>query len=77
MIGERIKEYLDGHGISATFVAKSSKVSYKKILRILAGQNKNVNVLDYWNICKALELNPGYFIENEVNEDAEDDDPRD
>lgn len=77
MIGENIKNYLTDHGINATFLAKKSQVPYTRLYAVLNGKNKSISVVDYRNICDALGLPLEYFLENEVNEDAEDDDPRD
>lgn len=77
MIGENIKDYLTDHGINLKFLSKKSQVPYARLYAALNGKNKNISVIDYRNICFALELPLDYFLKGEVNEDAEDDDSGD
>ncbi len=62
-IGERIKEYADSRGIKNRFLAEKAGVTDSKMSRILNGES-NPTVIEYFYICKALELPMEFFVED-------------
>ena len=61
-IGERIKDYADSKGIKNKFLAENAGVSDSKMSKILQGK-MNVSVIEYYAICKALDVPMEYFME--------------
>lgn len=61
-IGEKIKAYADSNGIKNRFLAEKAGVTDSRMSRILKGQ-LDINVLEYYYICKALDVPMDYFME--------------
>lgn len=66
MVGERIKNYLKDNGIKQTFLAEKTGLTNSKISDICINDRK-IDVVDYYKICKALNLPLEYFLQE--NED--------
>ena len=62
MVGSKIKEYLDNNGIKQTFLAKETVISDSRISKIL-NQGVSIDCIDYYRICKALNVPLGSFLE--------------
>ena len=62
MVGNKIKEYMDKNGIKQTFLAKETGISDSRISKIL-NQGTSINCIDYYKICKALNVPLGLFLE--------------
>lgn len=61
MVGQRIKQYLEEHGIKQSFLSEKSKIPPMILSTILAGQRK-IEVMEYYRICTALGLDMMTFI---------------
>jgi len=61
-MGEKIKAYLDSHGIKQTFLAEKTGFSDCMISDICLG-NRKIEVTEYYRICKALNVPLDYFFE--------------
>lgn len=61
MVGARIKEYLKEKGIKQSFLAEKTGIAYSVISDICTRERK-VDVIEYYKICKALELPLDYFL---------------
>ena len=61
-LGEKIKVYADEHGIMQKFLAEKAEMSTSQMSSILNGKN-NINVIQYYNVCKALGVPMEYFVE--------------
>lgn len=66
-IGLRLKEYLDQNGTKYSFVAEKANIPAPVMSIILSG-NRDIKILEYYRICKALKVPFEKFIEPE-NED--------
>ena len=64
MVGIRIKEYLNANGIKQSFVAEKTGLSATVISDICSG-NRKIDVVEYYKICKALDLPLEYFLPEE------------
>lgn len=53
-IGKRIGQYLQERGIKQAFLVNSTGISASAISDICTGTRKNIDVVEYWKICKAL-----------------------
>ena len=60
-IGTRIKEYLDQNGIKYSFVAEKANIAAPVMSLTLAG-NREVKILEYYRICKVLNVPFDKFI---------------
>ena len=63
-MGEKIKAYLDSHGIKQTFLAEQTGFSDSIISDICLG-NRKIEVKEYYRICKALNVPLDYFFDEE------------
>lgn len=66
-IGLRLKEYLDQNGTKYSFVAEKANIPAPVMSIILSG-NRDIKILEYYRICKVLQVPFEKFIEPE-NED--------
>ena len=66
-MGEKIREYLDSHGIKQTFLAEKSGLSYQ-IITDICTKGRRVEAKEYFKICKALGVSLDYFFEDETDE---------
>ncbi|WDL97842.1 helix-turn-helix domain-containing protein [Alicyclobacillus sp. ALC3] len=59
---ERLRKYLEDHGITKLFVAKRAGINEKRIYRILDGTSP-MRAEEFKNICiKALNVDPMIFF---------------
>ena len=61
-VGERIGVYVREHGIMNKFLAEKAEVTDQKMSLILKGKQE-VGVIEYYKICKALNVPMEQFIE--------------
>lgn len=67
MVGERIKPYVTANGIKQSFLADKAGVDSPTMSDILNGK-REVKVVEYYLICKALKVPMETFIEQEIGE---------
>lgn len=60
-MGTKIKEYLDANGIKQAFLVDRTGLSADKISSICAGK-RGIDCVEYYKICKALNLELEYFF---------------
>lgn len=60
-IGKKIKEYADLRGIKYRYLAEKAGVSDSVMSKMLSDQ-RDINVLEYYDICKALDVPMDYFV---------------
>ena len=60
-MGEKIKKYLDDHGISQAFLAKQTGLTYQVISDICT-QGRKIECVEYFKICQALGIPLEYFF---------------
>ena len=63
-IGLRLKEYLDQNGTKYSFVAEKANIPAPVMSIILSG-NRDIKILEYYRICKVLQVPFEKFIEEE------------
>jgi transcriptional regulator with XRE-family HTH domain len=61
MVGQRIKAYLEERGIKQSFLIDKTGLSAPKLTAIFAGTRK-LDVMEYYKICEALEVDMNYFL---------------
>ena len=61
MVGQRIKSYLEDHGIKQTFLSQKAKIPPMILSTMLSGQRK-IEVMEYYQICQALGVDLMTFI---------------
>ena len=61
-VGERIKAYAEEHGIMQKYLAEKAGISTSQMSLVLNGKN-NLNVIQYYNVCKALGVPMEFFVE--------------
>lgn len=61
MVGQRIKSYLEDHGIKQTFLSEKTQIPPMILSTILSGQRK-IEVMEYFRICRALGVDLMTFI---------------
>jgi transcriptional regulator with XRE-family HTH domain len=62
MVGKRIAEYLDSHGIKRTFVAEKAGVERARFSNML-NKDQTIDCTTYYRICKVLDVPYETFIE--------------
>lgn len=62
MLGAQIKRYLDENGIKQTFLAQKIGTFDSTMSDILSGK-RNITAVEYYQICKALNVPMEKFIE--------------
>lgn len=62
MIGKLLKEYLNDKGIKQTFLAQKTGMTDATISDI-CNRERKVDCVEYYKICKALDLPLGYFLD--------------
>lgn len=67
MIGKRIKEYLVQNGIKQTFLAEKTGLS-DSIISDICIKNRKIDCVEYWKICKALNVPFETFLEEREEE---------
>jgi len=66
-MGLRIREYIKSKGIRFNYVAERAGMDYKKLSRLLNG-NQKITTDEYEQIVLALELPASYFFSSKVLE---------
>ena len=61
MVGQRIKAYLDDHGIRYTFLSEKASIPGPILTAILSG-NRKIEIMEYVRICNALQVDFTTFI---------------
>lgn len=61
-IGQKIKRYSAARGISQRFLGNAAGVSDNRISNVLTGKSE-IGILEYYYICKALEVPLEKFLE--------------
>lgn len=64
-IGGKIKMYLQENGIKQSFVAEKSGLT-DSIISDICNEKRKVDVIEYYKICKALQLPLNYFLEGVI-----------
>lgn len=67
MVGQRIRDYLDNHGIKQTFLSEKTGLTKSQLTQIFCGKRK-LEVMEYINICKALKVDFEKFLVDESSE---------
>ena len=67
MVGQRIRNYLDNHGIKRTFLSEKTGLTSSQLTEIFCGRRK-IEVMEYYNICKALKVSFDKFLVDESSE---------
>lgn len=62
MVGTKIKEYLQTNGIKQTFLADKTGLSDSQVSEI-CNKDRRIDCIEYYKICKALNVPLEYFIE--------------
>ena len=65
MVGQRIKAYLTENGIKQSFVSEKTNIPTPVLSAKLAGTRK-IEVMEYYRICRALNVDMLTFIEQEA-----------
>lgn len=68
-IGMKIKEYLDQNGTKYSFVAEKANIPAPVMSVILSG-SRDVKILEYYRICKVLNVPMEKFVEEDLAEEA-------
>jgi transcriptional regulator with XRE-family HTH domain len=55
MLSKLIKQYIDSHGVTQTFIAKKTGIDVRKINAMLNG-NRQIIAEEYLEICDALSV---------------------
>ena len=66
-MGEKIRAYLDSHGIKQTFLAEKTGLAYS-VISDICSKGRRIEVTEYQKICKALGVSFDYFFEDETDE---------
>lgn len=61
MIGSKIKSYLQERGIKQTFLAEKTGMT-NSIISDICNNDRKVECVEYYKICKALNLPLEYFF---------------
>ncbi len=62
-VGLRIGNYLKERGIKQAFLVQKTGLSASVVSDICTGTRKSVDTLDYYKICKALDVSMETFVE--------------
>ena len=65
MVGLKIKEYLEENGIKQSFVAEKVGITPSRMSEIVNKQNKIIDCVLYYKICKVLNVPLELFLEGE------------
>lgn len=61
-IGKKIQDYLRENGIKQSFVAERSGLT-DSIISDICNDKRKVDVIEYYKICKALQVPLNHFLE--------------
>lgn len=65
MVGAKIKAYLVENGIKQTFLAQKAGLTDSRVSDICNGSAQRIDCIEYYKICKALNLDLEYFMPDE------------
>ena len=65
MVGMKIGEYLEENGIKQSFVADKVGITPARMSEIVNKQNKIIDCVLYYKICKVLNVPLELFLEDE------------
>lgn len=68
MVGEKIKEYLQEHGIKQSFLAEKTGLT-PSVVSDICNRDRKVDVLENYKICNALGLPADYFVKQVEEEE--------
>ena len=57
----RLRQYIDGQGLSRKLIAANMNVSESKLSLMLNGKRR-ITVDEYFDLCKAMAVDPRKFI---------------
>ena len=57
MLGEYLKKYMEDKGIKQVYVSEKTGIPPQKLGRLLKDEQK-METREYFNICKAIEIDP-------------------
>lgn len=63
-VGERIGLYLSQNGIKQSFLAEKTGIP-DSIISTIVNKGRKIEVMEYYKICKALNVEMATFIEDE------------
>lgn len=61
MVGLRIRDYLEDHGIKATFLIDGLGIHPTSMSMILNGK-RSISVIEYFKICRILDVGYDEFL---------------
>ena len=61
-VEKKIDQYLKEKGIKQIFVAEKAGIT-SYAMSDICNEKRKITVLEYYNVCKALELPLNYFLE--------------
>ena len=67
MVGRRIKQYLTDNGIKQSFLAEKTGMT-PMVISDICNNGRKIDIVEYYKICKALNVPMETFIESEVEE---------
>lgn len=67
MVGQRIKAYLAEHGIKQAFLVEKADIPSSALTQMLSG-NRKIEVMEYYRICKALNVDLMTFLTDDESE---------
>lgn len=66
MLGKYIKAYIIEKGMKLKTIGEKAGIKRQRFYELLEGKSK-IEAVEYFRICKALEVEVGYFIEKVEN----------
>ena len=66
-VGKNIKNYLDSHGITQSFLSDKTKIPISKLNNMLHGKRK-ITAEEYISICKALGVPYEFFDNSDISQ---------
>ena len=70
MIGDEIKNYLSEKGIKQAFLVEKTKLSPSQVSDI-CNNDRKLDCVEYYKICKALDLPLNYFLDRIMSGDKQ------
>ena len=66
-MGEKIKKFLVEHGITQTFIAKSTGLT-DQVISDICNKGRKIDCEEYFKICQALNVPLDYFFVEKAEE---------
>lgn len=63
MIGAKIKQYLQDHGIKQSFLAQQTGLT-DQVISDICVKDRKIDCYEYFKICQALNLSLEYFFKD-------------